>query len=149
MNAKLLRFFMNIWPPFIGAGIKIERLSQDYKNAVISLRMGLLNRNIVGVHFGGSLFAMTDPFFMIMVHHNLGRDYVVWDRAAKIDFIKPGKGKVRAQFEVSTEQIEELRIAAADGKKTLRDFQVEIRDSSGELVAVVVKTLYVRMKRPT
>ncbi len=140
---------MNIWPPFIGAGIKIERLSQDYKNAVISLRMGLLNRNIVGVHFGGSLFAMTDPFFMIMVHHNLGRDYVVWDRAAKIDFIKPGKGKVRAQFEVSTEQIEELRIAAADGKKTLRDFQVEIRDSSGELVAVVVKTLYVRMKRPT
>ncbi len=149
MNANLLRFFMNIWPPFIGAGIKIERLSQDYKNAVISLRMGLLNRNIVGVHFGGSLFAMTDPFFMIMVHHNLGRDYVVWDRAAKIDFIKPGKGKVRAQFEVSTEQIEELRIAAADGKKTLRDFQVEIRDSSGELVAVVVKTLYVRMKRPT
>ena len=149
MNANLLRFFMNIWPPFIGAGIKIERLSQDYKNAVISLRMGLLNRNIVGVHFGGSLFAMTDPFFMIMVQHNLGKDYVVWDRAAKIDFIKPGKGKVRAQFEVSTEQIEELRIAAADGKKTLRDFQVEIRDSSGELVAVVVKTLYVRMKRPT
>ena len=149
MNANLLRFFMNIWPPFIGAGIKIERLSQDYKNAVISLRMGLLNRNIVGVHFGGSLFAMTDPFFMIMVQHNLGRDYVVWDRAAKIDFIKPGKGKVRAQFEVSTEQIEELRIAAADGKKTLRDFQVEILDSSGELVAVVVKTLYVRMKRPT
>ncbi len=149
MNANLLRFFMNIWPPFIGAGIKIERLSQDYKNAVISLRMGLLNRNIVGVHFGGSLFAMTDPFFMIMVQHNLGKDYVVWDRAAKIDFIKPGKGKVRAQFEVSTEQIEELRIAAADGKKTLRDFQVEILDSSGELVAVVVKTLYVRMKRPT
>ena len=77
MNAKLLKFGMNIWPPFLGAGIKVHNISADYKSASVSLKMGFLNTNVAGVHFGGSLFAMTDPFFMIMVQHNLGKEYPI------------------------------------------------------------------------
>ena len=102
---------------------------------------------IVGVHFGGSLFAMTDPFFMIMVQHNLGKEYVVWDRAAKIDFVKPGRGNVHAEFSISEKQLEELKSAAQHGAKVLRDFTVEVKDRSNEVVAVIVKTIYVRQKR--
>ncbi len=147
LNAQVLRFFMNIWPPFIGAGIKIITLSNDYRYTLVRLRMGIFNRNIAGVHFGGSLFAMTDPFFMIMVQQNLGKEYVVWDRAAKIDFVKPGKGSVTAEFAISSEQLNELKSAAYDGAKVLRDFTVEVKDQSGEVVAVIVKTIYVRQKR--
>ena len=121
MPSQLLRFFMNIWPPFFGAGIKILT--------------------------GGSLFAMTDPFFMIMVQHNLGKEYVVWDRAAKIDFVKPGRGNVYAEFSMSEQQLVELKSAAQHGAKVLRDFTVEVKDSSGEIVAIIIKTLYVRQKR--
>ena len=147
MHAQVLRFFMNIWPPFLGAGIKIITLSKDYRYTLVRLRMGIFNRNIAGVHFGGSLFAMTDPFFMIMVQHNLGKEYVVWDRAAKIDFVKPGRGNVHAEFSISEQQLEDLKSAAQNGAKVLRDFTVEVKDGSGEIVAIIIKTLYVRQKR--
>ena len=147
MNPKLLQHGMNLWPPFIGAGIKVEHIGKDYKTARVRLRMGVTNRNIVGVHFGGSLFAMTDPFFMILVQHQLGKGYVVWDQSAKIDFLKPGKGTVRAEFEITDAQVEEMISAAANGQKVLRDFSVEVKDAGGGVVARVVKTLYVRKKQ--
>ena len=62
--------------------------------------MGLnrLNRNYVGTQFGGSLYAMTDPFFMLMLMENLGRDYVVWDKAANIEFVS-GQGPGACAFQ--------------------------------------------------
>ena len=147
MNPKLLQYGMNLWPPFMGAGIKVEHIGKDYKTARVRLRMGLANRNIVGVHFGGSLFAMTDPFFMMLVQHQLGRSYVVWDQAAKIDFLKPGRGTVYAEFQVTDEQIKEILQAAASGDKVLKDFVVDVKDASGDVVAHIVKTLYIRKKR--
>jgi acyl-coenzyme A thioesterase PaaI-like protein len=147
MNPKLLQHGMNLWPPFVGAGIKVEHIGKDYKTARVRLRLGLTNRNIVGVHFGGSLFAMTDPFFMILVQHQLGKDYVVWDQAAKIEFLKPGKGVVRAEFEISDAQIKDVMDASANGQKVLRDFSVDVKDVGGDVVARVVKTLYIRKKK--
>lgn len=147
MNPKLLQHGMNLWPPFVGAGIKVEHIGKDYKTARVRLRLGLTNRNIVGVHFGGSLFAMTDPFFMILVQHQLGKDYVVWDQAAKIEFLKPGKGVVRAEFEISDAQIKDVMDASAHGQKVLRDFSVDVKDVGGDVVARVVKTLYIRKKK--
>ena len=147
MNSKLLKVGMNFWPPFLGAGIKVDNISADYKTASVSLKMGFFNKNVMGVHFGGSLFAMTDPFFMIMVQHNLGKEYTVWDKAAKIDFIKPGKGRVSAKFAVANEQIEEIKFSAAAGKKVFKDFTVEVKNQLGEVVACIVKTLYIRKIR--
>ena len=83
LSAGTLRLLMNLWPPFIGAGIHVEHLAPDYLEARVRMRLGLLNRNYMGTHFGGSLFAMTDPFFALLVMHRLGRDYVVWDKASK------------------------------------------------------------------
>ena len=82
LRAGTLRLLMNLWPPFIGAGIHVEHLASDYLEARVRMRLGLLNRNYMGTHFGGSLFAMTDPFFALLVMHRLGRDYVVWDKAS-------------------------------------------------------------------
>lgn len=149
MNARLLRFAMNIWGPFVASGIHVTHISPDYREAKVRLRLGLWNRNSVGVHFGGSLFAMTDPFFMVMVQHNLGHEYRVWDQAAKIDFIKPGTGKVEAHFTLQAHELDEIRLAAMNGAKVLRDFNVEVKDQQGEVVARVCKTLYVRLKDRT
>ena len=146
MNPKLLQHGMNLWPPFIGAGIKVEHIGKDYKTARVRLRMGITNRNIVGVHFGGSLFAMTDPFFMMMVSQNLGKGYIIWDQAAKIEFLKPGKGKVHADFAITQNQLDEIIQAAEPGHKVLRDFTVDIKDHEGDTVARVTKTLYIRKK---
>jgi acyl-coenzyme A thioesterase PaaI-like protein len=108
MNANLLRHGMNIWPPFWGAGIKVQQISADYRSAKVCLKYSLLSRNIVGVHFGGSLFAMTDPFFMLMVSQNLGKGYIVWDKAANIEFITPGKTDVHADFSITQAEIDSI-----------------------------------------
>jgi hypothetical protein len=68
---------MNLWPPFRGAGVRVRHIAPDWREAHVELKFGLLNRNYVGTHFGGSLYAMTDPFYMLMLIHLLGPDYVV------------------------------------------------------------------------
>lgn len=146
-NHKVLRHGLNIWPPFAAAGIRVEELSEDFRYARVALRMRPLNRNYVGTHFGGSLFAMTDPFWMFLVLRNLGSGYVVWDKAAEIEFVSPGRTTVRAEFRVTDEHLDELREAAEGGGKVLRWFETEVVGVDGTLVARVRKQLYVRRKR--
>ncbi len=147
MNPRLLRRGMGWWPPFLGAGIRVLHIGDDFREAVVELRLGRLNRNYVGTHFGGSLYAMTDPFFMIMLLHNLGADHLVWDKSGSIEYVAPGRGTVRARFVLTEGRIAEVRAQAAGGEKVLPEFQVEVRHAGDDsLVALVRKTLYVRLK---
>ncbi|TVQ28441.1 MAG: DUF4442 domain-containing protein [Wenzhouxiangella sp.] len=137
---------MNIWPPFLAAGIRVREISPDYRYARVELRLGLLNRNYVGVHFGGSLFAMADPFLMLLYIKNMGPDYIVWDRAGRIEFLKPGRGTVVAEFRISDEDLARARRETESGRPWLVDHEVEIRAPEGELVARVQRTVYFRRK---
>jgi len=146
MNARLLRRGMGWWPPFLGAGIRVRSLSDDFRDAVVELRLGWFNRNYVGTHFGGSLYAMTDPFYMIMLLHNLGGDYLVWDQEGRIEYLAPGRGTVSAHFTLSEARIAEIRAQASGGERVLPEFEVDVTDQAGAVVAKVHKTLYVRLK---
>jgi acyl-coenzyme A thioesterase PaaI-like protein len=138
---------MSLWPPFFWAGIRVDFIAPDWREVHTSLTLRFFNSNYVGTHFGGSLFAMADPFYMIMLANLLGRDYRVWDQAAEITFLKPGKGKVEAVFRVTDQDLAEIRAACSTGEKYLRDFTVDITDQAAEKVATVRKVVYVRLKR--
>jgi acyl-coenzyme A thioesterase PaaI-like protein len=142
-----MRRVFNLWPPFRGAGIRVREIAPDFRSATVELRMGLLNRNYVGTHFGGSLFAMTDPFFMIMMMRNLGPEYVVWDKTGTVRFLKPARGTVIARFRLPEERIHEAREKTAGGARHEPRFSVEIVDEQGVIVAEVEKTLYIRRKK--
>lgn len=147
MDARLLRRGMKYWPPFLGAGISVKSMSDDFRDAVVTMKFGRLNRNYVGTHFGGSLYSMTDPFFAIMLMRNLGGEYLVWDKAGSIEYVAPGRGAVHARFTLTEQRIDEIRGQAAGGNKVLPEFQVEVRHADDDsLVALVRKTLYVRLK---
>lgn len=135
---------MNAWPPFRAAGVRVTRLAPDWRSAEVELRMRLLNRNFVGTHFGGSIFAMADPFHMILMMRLLGREYVVWDKAACVRFLRPGRGTLTARFEVTPAMVEQARAATAGGAKHEPTYAVEITDSKGTVVARVEKTLSIR-----
>jgi acyl-coenzyme A thioesterase PaaI-like protein len=147
MRARVFRHILNLWPPFLFAGIRVTGIAVDYSHARVELRMRPWNRNYVGTHFGGSLFAMTDPFWMLLALQSLGRDYIVWDRAGEIEFVKPGRGTVHACFALDATTVGELREAAAGGDKVLRWFETDVLDGNGDIVARVRKQLYVRRKR--
>jgi acyl-coenzyme A thioesterase PaaI-like protein len=144
-HAGMRRLF-NLWPPFRAAGIRVREIAPDFRSATVELRMKLLNRNYVGTHFGGSLFAMTDPFFMIMMMKNLGPGYVVWDKAGTVRFLRPARGTVTARFTMPEERVAEARERTAGGDKHEPQFRVEIVDEAGVTVADVEKTLYIRRK---
>ena len=149
LSARTTRWLVNLWPPFLGAGIHIEYISADYRAARVRLRQWLLNTNLFGTHFGGSLFAMTDPFYAMLIMHNLGPDYVIWDKASSIDFKLPAKGTVHASFHIDDALLADIRVRTASGEKYEPTYSVEITNQHGEVVATVTKTIYIRRKRVT
>jgi acyl-coenzyme A thioesterase PaaI-like protein len=148
VSPRMFRVGLNLWPPFRGAGIKVTRVSADYREIDVVLKLRLLNRNYFGTQFGGSLYAMTDPFPALMMLHNLGADYVVWDKAGAIRFVKPGRGDVHAHFRLDAVSIERARTATLGGDKHEPVFSVDIVDAGGAVVAVVDKTLHIRRAAP-
>ena len=146
MKPGTLRHIFNVWPPFLLSGIHVTELADDWTFARVELRMRPWNRNYVGTHFGGSLFAMTDPFWMILAKERLGPDYYVWDKAAEIEFVKPGKGTLHAEFRLDERVLQEIRAEAADGQKYLRWMPADVFNAQNEVVARVRKQIYVRLK---
>lgn len=141
--------FASLYPPFLGAGIRVKKIARDFHYMRVELPLTWYNRNYVGTSFGGSMYAMTDPFYMLMLIQILGREYIVWDKAAFIDFIKPGRSRLVAEFRLTAEEIDHVREMTSGGQKYIFDKEVLINDEAGELKARVVKTLYVRKKQLT
>ncbi|MBX3709130.1 MAG: DUF4442 domain-containing protein [Gammaproteobacteria bacterium] len=142
----MLRMFINLWPPYWGTGIHINKMTKDFRYIEVSMKLRWYNKNYVGTHFGGSMYAMTDPFYMLMLIKNLGEDYIIWDKASCIEFKKPGKGTLRAIFQFSEEEIHSIRNQANQNEKFIFDRSVDLINQDGVVVATVVKTLYVRKK---
>jgi len=128
MKPGIFRRLINLWPPFLGAGIRIKEISEDYTDFKVEMKLTKFNRNYVGTQFGGSIYAMTDPFYMLILMKNLGKDYIVWDKAADIRFKLPGKGKLTAHFNISKERIAEIKAQADKDYKTEPRFTVHVKD---------------------
>lgn len=140
----LLRM-LNVFPPYVGAGVRV-RASPDLRTFEARMKLRWWNRNYVNTHFGGSLYTMCDPFFMLILIQALGRGYVVWDKAATIRFRRPGTGTVSATFHIPEERVQEIRAAADRGEKIEPVFTVQVLNEQGEVVAEVEKLLYVRLE---
>lgn len=142
---KLMRF----WPPFWGAGIKVKSFNPELTTIVVQMNMRFWNKNYVGTHFGGSLYAMCDPFYMLMLINTLGKEYVVWDKSASIHYKKPARGTVFATFNLTPQHIELIQEALKSNKKIEQEFTISIIDSSNEAVAEVKKTLHISKNKKT
>ena len=146
-NPEALRARLHAYPPYAGAGVLVTHIAEDASEVRVEMPLTDRNVNLVGTHFGGSLYSMVDPHLMILLIQRLGPDYVVWDTEANIDFRKPGLGTVHATIRITDEEVEAIRSATADGDKHLPQWTLAILDAEDEVVATVLKTLYVRRKR--
>jgi len=142
---RLLKW-IHFYPPFLGMNIRVVYKSPDLRTIGVQSRLGWRNLNAVGTHFGGTLYTMCDPWFMLILMHALGGKYVVWDKAATIRFVRPGRGTVTATFAIAEETIADLRARADAGEKIEPVFEAQVHDEQGEVVAQVQKVLYVRRK---
>ena len=146
-SPRLVRFALNWWSPFRGAGIRVRHIGPDFRSATIEMRLRSSSRSPSGTHAGGSLYAMTDPFFALMLQSNLGADYLVWDKAGSIDHVAPARGRVWARVELGAAELDSIVRMTVAGDKHLHLFKVDLKDDDGMVVARVEKMVYVRRRR--
>ena len=146
LPTSVFRIGVNCWLPFLGAGIKVKRISPDFDYVEINLKLHWYNKNYIGTHFGGSIYAMTDAFYVIMLIKKLGRGYIIWDKAATIEYKKPGKGKLTVIFKLNNDEIQLIKNKTDEKGKYVFDIPVYVTDESGDTVAEVTKTIYIRKK---
>ncbi|WP_223668746.1 DUF4442 domain-containing protein [Kangiella shandongensis] len=146
LKPKTLKRVLNCWPPFWASGIRVTELADDWSFAKARLRKRWYNRNYVNTHYGGSLFSMTDPFYMLLFLHQMGRDYVVWDKKSEIKFIKPGRKDVFAEFKIHDQQVNKFKQQLTTQDKIEPVFEVDIMDTDDILIAKVWKTIHISKK---
>ena len=141
-NIRKIKFYA----PYLGAAISVKSANDDFTKIEAQMKMRWYNRNLVGTHFGGSLYSMCDPFYMFILMENLGKGYIVWDKAATIRFKKPGLTTVTSTFEITKERIAEIKAEVDSIGKNDYTFFTTILNEKGEVIADVEKVVYVRKK---
>lgn len=147
ISARKTLKLISYWPPYLFAGVSVKSISEDFLKIRVQMKQRFYNTNYVGSHFGGSLYSMCDPWYMFMLLEHLGSDYIVWDKAAAIEFKSPGKGLVYADFELSEAEILRVKKMADENYKCEPEYTLNVYGANGDVVAVVNKKLYVRKKR--
>ena len=145
-ESRLLRWRFNIFPAYRGTGGRVTYVADDYREIRVQLALSIRTRNAVGTIFGGSMYACIDPMYMIMLMKCLGRDYVVWDKAASIRFRKPGRSTLFATFRLDDAELDAIRLATSTGEPVDRAYNVDLLDAGGVVHASVEKIIYVKRK---
>jgi len=146
LRTCLFRWAFNVWPCFRGTGGRVTFIASDWSEVRVRLPLSWRTRNYVGTIFGGSLYAAVDPFYMLMLIHRLGPEYVVWDKAASIRFRKPGRGTLSATFRIDEAEVDEIRRLLRDQPKVDRTYPVELRDAEGMINAEVQKVIHISLR---
>lgn len=144
LSPRFLKFILNIYPPYLGAGIHISHISRDWSEIDVAMQVRWYNKNAVGTHFGGSIYSMTDPHLMLLLMQRLGKGYWIWDKAAEINFIKATDKRITAKITLDKAQVKEVIDKTASGKKYLPTFVIPVYDDQKNLIATVKKTLYIK-----
>lgn len=145
IKSYLLKFW-NLWPPFLFAGIKIVKRTTDYRHIVVKLKLRFWNANYIGTQYGGSIYSMADPFYMIMLSKNLGHQFSVIDKSAQIRYLKLGKTDLTATFILTDEELDSIRKTTEELGKFDWIRKIEIKDAFGDTVAEVEKTISIKRK---
>ena len=146
--SRRMRWGFNLFPAFRGTGARVTYIAGDFHEARVRLPLSWRTRNYVGTIFGGSLYGAVDPMYMILLIKILGPRYTVWDKAATIRFVKPGRGTLYATFRIEETEIDAIRDALETASSVDRVYRVELTDTAGVVHAAVEKTIYIRRTSP-
>ena len=143
-ESRRMRWKFNLFPAYRGTGGRVTYIDASYREMRVELPLSWRTRNAVGTIFGGSMYGAVDPVYMIMLMRILGREYVVWDKAATIRFRKPGRTRLFATFRIDEDEIAAIRAATAAGEAVDRTYTVDLVDAEGIAHASIEKIIYVK-----
>jgi acyl-coenzyme A thioesterase PaaI-like protein len=139
-----MRWGFNLFPAFRGTGARVTYIAGDFREARVRLPLTWRTRNYVGTIFGGSLYGAVDPMYMILLIRILGPGYTVWDKAATIRFVKPGRSTLYARFVIEEEEIATIKRLLETVPSIDRVYRVDLTDAAGVVHATTEKTIYIK-----
>ena len=143
LKARLYRLGFNLFPAYRGTGARITNIKPDWSEISVKVPLNWRTRNYVGVIYGGSMYGAVDPLHMMMLLNRLDDEYVVWDKAASIDFEKPGRDTLYGTCRITDEEIAAIKADLRDQESTERVYTVRLTDEDGTVHAVIRKTVYI------
>lgn len=146
LRTRLTRVAFNFFPCYRRTGARLTYIADDYSEVRVKLPLNWKTRGYWGTIFGGSMYAAIDPVLLVMLARRLGAGYQVWDKAATIEFRKPGRATLYARFRIEETEIDELRRLLAQEPKIERTWRVELVDGAGTVHAAFTKTLHLHRR---
>jgi len=148
ISNKLRCWSFYLFGCYRGTGARLRFISEDWSEVLLELPLSWRTRNYVGTIFGGSIYSAVDPIYMLMLIHRLGPEFIVWDKAASIQFKKPGKDTLHAHFLVNDAELAAIRAALSTQRSLDRSYTIELKDGAGTVCATVEKLIYIRRREP-
>lgn len=145
-RTRLQRWGFNFFPTYRSTGAWITYIADDYREIRIRLPLGWRTRNYVGTMFGGSMYAAGDGVFMVMLIKALGKDYIVWDKAATLRFRKPARATLYGRFVLSPEELDDIRRTTAGGAAVERAHRVQLTAGDGTVHAEIEWLIHIRRR---
>ena len=145
-KTRIFRLGLNLYPMFFGTGGKVTFIAADWREVHVRLGLSLWSRNYVKTIFGGSMFSASDPFYMLMLMHVLGKSFVVWDKSASIRFRRPGTQTLYARFLLDETLLDDIRRRVGEAGETDQTFVVQWVDREGKVYAEIERNCYVADK---
>ena len=141
--STIYKYFFNISPLYIRTTGNIKYVSDDVHKIIVEIPLTYNNRNYSGTMFGGSILSATDPIYMLQLIHILGTNYIVWDKSAYVDYIRPINKKAIAVFEFQKEEIEKIKEMVKNDKEIVIKKQMNITNSEGQIFCYLEKKIYI------
>ena len=148
-RSRFLRWKFNLFPAYRGTGARVTYIAEDFREVRVRLPLSWRTRNAVGTIYGGSMYGAVDPIYMIMLIRLLGRDYVVWDKAATIRFRKPGRAPLFATFKIDAAELDAIHAATAGDAPIDRTYYIDLVDEQRAVHAEIEKVIYIRRRPPS
>lgn len=145
-ESRRMRWLFKLFPTYWGTGATVTYISANFKELKVKIPLSWRTRNYVGTMYGGSMYAAIDPMYMLMLLRILGKDYVVWDKAATIQFRKPGTHALYADFVITDAELEAIKKSVSEKGELSHTFNLDIRDKGGVIYASVEKVIYIASK---
>lgn len=145
-TAAIFKYGFNLSPMYRRTTARVIHITDDMKKVRIKIPLSYKNKNYVGAIFGGSMFAATDPIYMIQLMQILGETYVVWDKAATINYKRPAKENLFCDFKFTDEEIEHIKKQVQETHEITIEKTTYLQNGDGQIFAEVIKTLYIAKK---
>jgi hypothetical protein len=134
-SAFTAKWIMRLYPPLLFNRIVVKHISNDFKTVTVHIKKSLLNRNLQGSIFGGTLFSAADPFYPLMywnIFSHRGQALQAWVRFTEGDYKLPATTDMLLNFNISDDDIAEAEKAIAEHGRFKKFHTVAIKNKKEE-----------------